>query len=518
MEGSAETEPPTPAYRPAHTPMQPWARKPAPTPPHTPEQPSAHTPAEDGDGVPPPLEAWLRRTSRVKRAALMAGVVAAYYVAARMGLRFAYVNPSATAIWPPTALALVAFLFCGRSLWPAVFTGAFLANAVTTGDPFSSFAIACGNTLEGVVGAWLVIRFARGARAMERAQDVFRYAAAAALVSPAISATIGVVSLALFGQARWADTGIIWRTWWLGDASANLILAPMVLAWMVNPYVRWTRRYVVEAIAIFSALVLVSMMVFGGVLPAPVDGYLQGYLCIPFIIWLAFRFGLRETATAMLTLSVISINGTLYGAGPFVRQTPAESLALLQVFMAVTAVMSLALAAVVAERRGVERQLRQLAVSDPHTGLANYRLLMEVMNREISRSIRTDRPFALLFADIDGLKKINDAHGHLAGTEAIRRVGDALRVTCRSIDTAARYGGDEFAVVLPEADERMARRFASRLDDVLQLTRTPFPVTVSVGTTEFPRDGRTPETLLAAADALLYQAKSRRAAALASRG
>lgn len=459
----------------------------------------------------PPFEAWLLEASRLQRGAMLVAVAVAYYATARLGLQLAYVNPNATSIWPPTGLTLVAFLFFGRSLWPAVFTGAFLANAVANGNAFTSFAIGAGNTLEGIAGAYLVTRFAGGVRAMERARDVFRYAAATALASPAISATIGVASLTLFRAAHWHDAGVIWRTWWLGDASSNLILAPMVLAWIASPHVRWTRSQFFEATAVFAALVLVAMVVFGGVFPAPVDGYLQGYLCIPFIIWMAFRFGLRETATASLALSAISVSGTLHDVGPFVRHSPAESLAVLQVFTAVTSVMSLALAAVVRERRTVEDQLRHLAVSDPLTGLANYRLLMEVIEREIGRSNRTGRSFAILFADVDGLKKINDAHGHLAGTAAIRRVGDALRQSCRSIDTPARYGGDEFAVVLPEADELMARSVASRLADILRLSRGPFPVSASVGVTEFPRDGQTAESLIASADTLLYAAKALRA-------
>src|SRR5882672_9242627 len=112
-------------------------------------------------------------------------------------------------------------------------------------------------------------------------------------------------------------------------------------------------------------------------------------------------------------------------------------------------------------------QVRHLAVSDPLTGLANYRHLLDVLENETERTNRSGRPFSVLLLDLDDLKKINDNYGHLVGSRAICRLGDVLRIHCRAIDTAARYGGDEFALVLPEAQEDEARRVASRIREVL---------------------------------------------------
>jgi diguanylate cyclase (GGDEF)-like protein len=178
--------------------------------------------------------------------------------------------------------------------------------------------------------------------------------------------------------------------------------------------------------------------------------------------------------------------------------------------MAVTALTSLALAAVVAERRAAERRLRRLAVSDALTGLGNYRRLIVALGGEMRRSQRTDRSFAVLLLDLDDLKAINDRHGHLVGNRALCRVADALRVSCRSIDTAARFGGDEFALVLPETTEKEAERVARRVSDELALDMEPPPLSLSAGIAEYPRDGRTVEDLLAAADRVLYAAKAGR--------
>jgi diguanylate cyclase (GGDEF)-like protein len=154
-------------------------------------------------------------------------------------------------------------------------------------------------------------------------------------------------------------------------------------------------------------------------------------------------------------------------------------------------------------------QVRHLAVSDSLTGLGNYRKLISVLEAEIQRSRRTGRSFAVLLMDLDGLKAINDRHGHLVGSRAICRLGNVLRVHSRGIDTAARYGGDEFALVLPEAGGDAAKSVGDRICERL-LADAEWPkVSVSVGAAVFPQDGETIEQLLDAADRALYGMKRR---------
>jgi diguanylate cyclase (GGDEF)-like protein len=152
-------------------------------------------------------------------------------------------------------------------------------------------------------------------------------------------------------------------------------------------------------------------------------------------------------------------------------------------------------------------QVRHLAVTDSLTGLGNYRTLVQTLEAEIQRSSRTGRPFCLLLFDLDKLKGINDRYGHLVGSSAIRRLAAKMRTSCRTMDTAARYGGDEFAVVLPEADLHAAnsvgRRICERLAQDGELPR----ISVSVGAAMFPRDGETIEQLFSAADSALYRMK-----------
>jgi len=158
----------------------------------------------------------------------------------------------------------------------------------------------------------------------------------------------------------------------------------------------------------------------------------------------------------------------------------------------------------------VFEQVRHLAASDPLTGLANYRKLLDVLDTETERTLRTGRSFAVLLLDLDGLKKINDTYGHLVGSRALCRVADILRVHCRAIDTAARYGGDEFAVVLPEAREEEAQRVMLRIHETLAVDQEEPLLSVSIGTSVYHGEGERVEKLLKEADQNLYDEKARR--------
>jgi len=160
------------------------------------------------------------------------------------------------------------------------------------------------------------------------------------------------------------------------------------------------------------------------------------------------------------------------------------------------------------ERKRAEEQAQLLAITDPLTGLGNYRRLVDVLDAEMERSGRTGRPFAVLLLDLDGLKKINDRYGHLVGSRALCRLGDMLRVYCRAIDTAARYGGDEFAVILPETTAAAAELVASRIHNQLATDSEQPPLSASIGVAAYPQDGVTIEALLRTADGELYRMKS----------
>jgi diguanylate cyclase (GGDEF)-like protein len=148
--------------------------------------------------------------------------------------------------------------------------------------------------------------------------------------------------------------------------------------------------------------------------------------------------------------------------------------------------------------------------TDSLTDLANHRRLFEVLHAEIARSKRSGREFSVLLLDLDGLKQINDRFGHLVGNRALARLAQILVDCCRSVDTAARQGGDEFAVVLPETGVAAATLVANRICDLLAKDAEAPALSVSVGVASFPKDADTIGTLLHAADRDLYAMKEKR--------
>ncbi len=162
----------------------------------------------------------------------------------------------------------------------------------------------------------------------------------------------------------------------------------------------------------------------------------------------------------------------------------------------------------VTAQRASEDNLRQLAATDALTGLANYRKLAETLEVEMKRSDRTGRSFAVLAFDLDGMKAVNDTYGHLTGNRALQRLANTLRFSCRSIDTPARYGGDEFAIILPEAGARQAGLVGRRICELLANDHEEPKLTVSVGVGIYPEDGSTVDILLRRADRELYEMKN----------
>ena len=332
-----------------------------------------------------PFVARLRSGRWIGTVALLAAV---YFIAAKLGLRLAFVNPSATPVWPPTGITLASLLILGYRVWPGIFLGAFLANLTTNGTVWTSLGIASGNTLEGLVGAYLVNTYARGSNAFDRPQDIFKFAVLAATASTMVSPTIGVTTLALAGFARWADFRPIWLTWWLGDATGALIAAPLLILWSKHPRLHWNGREVLERGLFLLALLFVSWVVFGGV-------FAFAYLTVPFLVWAGFRFGQRDTAAIIAVLAVIAIWGTVKGLGPFVGATPNASLLLLQTFMGIMVMVALPLASVVADRTrvatdNVRRMASERLARDAAEGaglrLARLLALTSALSEAVSRA------------------------------------------------------------------------------------------------------------------------------------
>ncbi|MCK6630224.1 MAG: MASE1 domain-containing protein [Anaerolineae bacterium] len=274
-----------------------------------------------------------------------------------MGLSLASFRGIVTLVWPPTGVALAALLLFGYRLWPGIALGALLVN-LSAGASLAAVGISLGNTLEAVVGAYLLNRI--GLRyTLERLRDVLSLVFLGAMVSPMISAAIGAASLGLTGAMAWADYGSVWWVWWLGDAMGALVVAPALLIWGYQPRLAMPLRQVVEAVGLLAALVIAGELVFGGFYISQVANYPLAYIIFPFVIWAAFRFGQRGAVTATLVAAGLAVWGTAQGVGPFVQGTIEASLLLLHGFVSTMAITALLLAAALAERNQAEEALKE---------------------------------------------------------------------------------------------------------------------------------------------------------------
>src|SRR5438105_11903989 len=195
---------------------------------------------------------------RAESPVLFVGLVALYFVAGKLALKLAFLNASASAVWPSTGIALAALLLFGYRVWPAIFAGAFLVNFTTAGTVLTSLGIASGNTLEALAGCYLVNRFADGKDAFQRSQNIFKFVLFVGIISAAIGASIGSATLVLGNLAGLSHYPSIWFTWWLGDGVGALIVTPLILLWIENPRVQWTRKQIIELVILVLGLLFTT--------------------------------------------------------------------------------------------------------------------------------------------------------------------------------------------------------------------------------------------------------------------
>ena len=224
----------------------------------------------------------------------------------------------------------------------------------------------------------------------------------------------------------------------------------------------------------------------------------------------ALRGGGREARAADVARDVAALQTVLLHAlRDDLADDPVQFAdAVEQLVEAIAAVQAEAMEAHVQTR---SRELESQANTDPLTGLGNLRALQRQLANLVDNYKRYSHPFGLLLMDIDGLKRINDSHGHQAGDRVLMQVGMSLRRSIRSVDTAARIGGDEFCVLLPQQELKSAAKLAARLATAIEeeVAAPGEPsVSVSIGVASSPEHGDGPETLVDTADRAMYRAKA----------
>ncbi len=291
---------------------------------------------------------------RYEGPAVYAGAVVlaagAYYLTGRIGLELLYLDGAVAAIWPPAGLGLAVLFLFGIRLWPAIVIGDLLLGDFST--PLGTvLGQVVGNTLAIVAAAWLLRRFTLGRGSLERVTDVLAFVVCA-LVAAVISAAFGPLSLRLGDVIAPDDLGRVVRTWTLGDAAGTLVLAPVIMVWASAGVHGFDRRRLIEGGIVLALLVALTT------LPPQRD---VPFIVFPVLLWAAIRFGPRGAATAILVVCGIAVWNTAENDGPFVRESITDSLLATQLFIATSALTSLLLAAVTAERSKAEKAQRKLA-------------------------------------------------------------------------------------------------------------------------------------------------------------
>jgi len=270
---------------------------------------------------------------------MLALVALGYYVAGRIGLELAYLNGAVAALWPPAGLGLAVLFLYGVRLWPAIVVGDLFLGDYST--PLGTvLAQTFGNTVALVAAALLLRRLTDGRGGLERVADVLAFVACA-IVAAVVSAAFGPLSLRLGDVISPDELGQVVRTWTLGDVSGILVVAPFVLTWATAGLRGFHRRELVEGIVVL--LVLVALAELSPQRDVP-------YVVFPVLLWAAVRFGPRGAATAVFVVCSITVWNTAQNDGPFVRDSITDSLLATQLFIAVSALTSMVLAAETAER------------------------------------------------------------------------------------------------------------------------------------------------------------------------
>jgi diguanylate cyclase (GGDEF)-like protein len=282
-------------------------------------------------------------------------------------------------------------------------------------------------------------------------------------------------------------------------ASAGLFV--LVVHDLLPPRALGTAKFVVEGSVAITFATLLILLTGGNQSPF--------FFTFPLIVGGA---ALVVSPPVTFALSLAAALGYIFAIGAPAGSLDRTTLATVGINLTALVLLAYVATVIAREQRRARDAAIRLSTVDPLTGLFNRTFFFAAVDREIARSLRSNRGFCLLMMDLDELKTINDKHGHYFGDLVLSGVGEVIRSGVRKIDTAARYGGDEFVVLLPETDPTGAYVLAEKVR--IGVTELDVPVagaalqpSISVGVVSFPDDGRTSDELMISADQAMYASK-----------
>lgn len=434
-----------------------------------------------------------------------------YYLSARLGMQLFALQPgNMTLLWLVSGIGLVMLVRHGWRALPLILLASLAANYPGLSEPgwqqglWHGLLAALADGLSTALAAWLLQH--RLPAGLQRARELGTFCFYVCLLPSTLG--IGLVCLNLFwggylsAQAAWQ----LWPPLSLADSLGVLLIYPLYQAWreLGRPQAeewRW-----IAALGLGNLLLI--LLAFNGL-----SGLL--YFILPMLLWLVVKVRLQGLYLALLLSIVAVLAVAARQLGPFRGLEPAEAYLMLLGFVITCVLVTLCLGLyyrqlLLADESRAHWQSE--ALHDPLTGLLNRRAFTPLLAAEHQRVLRTQRPCALALLDLDHFKRVNDQYGHGVGDGVLVQLAALMLQHVRDIDSVARVGGEEFAILFPEASAEEAAQALERIRlalaaEPLQIDGEQIAITVSSGVVGYYGGAQSAEGLLEAADAQLYRAK-----------
>jgi diguanylate cyclase (GGDEF)-like protein len=438
-----------------------------------------------------------------------------------LGIVLSRQSEGVATIWLTNGMLFAIVITRPRSIWVRYFVIGFLADTladVIYGDPFRvAVGVSLANSVEVITSCLILTRWFGSPFNLSRRKPLIAFLCIAVLGATAITSALGASwTMYCFHTGSWLT---LFRTWYLGDILGMAIIAPLVFI-LLRPgfFVMLHRQQLPSTLLLLTIPAIATILIFNHN-----DDPLIFFI-FPALLIVVFQLGFPGTVLAISLIACISIGLTVAGHGPLmlIHANMLHRIVVVQIFLAVALFTTFPVAALLEERKALELSLqkgelryRTLANADALTGLANRRGFDETLDAEWLRAIRSKQPLAILLIDVDLFKSYNDLYGHIGGDECLRVIAKVIAATLqRSSDTASRFGGEEFAIILPNTHIEGARAVAESIRQAVAANNLPHPSnphgrqTVSIGVTaSVPRLDDTAVALLNLSDHALYRAK-----------
>ncbi|WP_181918257.1 MULTISPECIES: diguanylate cyclase [unclassified Wenzhouxiangella] len=489
----------------------------------------------------------------IQRMAIVGG---GYFLGAWFGVNYTITPGGIAVLWPPNAMLLAAFLLWPPRQWPWLALAALAAELVADIPAFPLWAaISFGliNVFE-VTLAGLLIRHLCGERfTFGRLHEGRAFLLSGPLLASALAAALGATIYVILGRADGGYVGA-WRTWWFGDALGLLVLTPVLVTatrWFEQN--RWPRpslRQLMEFLALAGLVTAMGVLTFIQNDPGALQFYFAPILLLPLGLWAALRFKVHVAALIAALISLLAVSHLVAGIYPYPQVSSGQAVWLTQEYLGIVVVVTVGLAilmhelreqreqllvqeldlhasnvrleAVVDERTNelkrtneklhkANQRLKALATTDFLTGFSNRRHFEELGQRQLKRVAAASESASLITFDLDRFKQVNDRYGHSMGDEVLRQLSNSVNNELRPSDLCGRSGGEEFVILLMQADSNQACQVAERIRlgiEALNIEHQSqvIRVTASFGVAEW-NGHEALDTLMQKADRALYRAK-----------